>query len=133
MRHISYAITATLVILSACVGPPKPTTTETATISGVVVDSISQKPVIGATVQLKDHALGSMTDAAGRFLIRIPALPQGTYTLLVSGIGYIKTPVEITVTENGATIPPIHLAAAPNDLNLAGDLSLLSGTETGSP
>ena len=109
---------AALVLTVSCIGPPKARTTATATISGTVVDSITQKPVIGAAVLLKGYQLGSMTDREGTFLIRIPDLPQGKYTLIVTCIGYIKTPVEITVSDNGATIPPIHLAPAPSDIGL---------------
>jgi len=71
-----------------------------ATIWGVVTDSMSTKPLTGANVYLMGTALGSVSDLEGAY--RIERIPEGTYTLRISYIGYRTKKMEITV-ESGKT------------------------------
>ena len=56
------------------------------TIVGAIVDATSRRPVTLARATIRGTALRATTDLNGRFIIR--AVPQGTYTLDVTRIGY---------------------------------------------
>ena len=55
-------------------------------IRGTVVDSSTLEPLVGASIILKGTAMGAPSDVDGRF--RISNVPQGTYTVSVSYLGY---------------------------------------------
>ncbi len=57
-----------------------------ATLTGVVVDGDLGETLIGANVLVEGTVLGAVTDLDGRF--RVTAIPPGTYTVVVSYIGY---------------------------------------------
>ncbi|MDD4424818.1 MAG: TonB-dependent receptor [Mariniphaga sp.] len=67
------------------------------TITGRVLDTSSQEPLIGATVVLEGTTRGTPTSLDGTFSFRIPA---GENTLVVSFIGYITQTVEVNVRNN---------------------------------
>jgi iron complex outermembrane receptor protein len=70
------------------------------TISGKVVDSKTNEPLIGATVSIKGTTNGSATDANGEFsLITGQRLP---FTLIVSYVGYLKK--EVVINESKVEI-----------------------------
>ena len=81
------------------------------TITSVVIDSASQKPIPYVTVQLKNK--GVITNEEGRFTFQLDTNNQPTDTLSISCIGYrsIKRPIN-QFTEN-----QIVLAAKVIDLN----------------
>ncbi|MBK6765344.1 MAG: TonB-dependent receptor [bacterium] len=58
----------------------------TGTISGIVVDTETQEPVIGAALMIKGTQLGAAADLEGRFTIS--NVPAGIHALSVSAIGY---------------------------------------------
>ncbi len=72
------------------------------TLRGTVVDSAGHNALIGANVYLVGTALGAVTDREGEF--RIVKVPQGTYTLRFSYLGYQTREIPITVTPD-LTIP----------------------------
>ncbi len=65
------------------------------TIHGVVSDSTTAKPLVGANVYLLGTALGSASDFEGEY--RITQVPPGQYTLRISYIGYKMKDLQITV------------------------------------
>lgn len=70
-------------------------------IIGKISDEKTGEAIIGATVSIKDMAVGTATDVDGNFRLEVES---GTYTVLVNYIGY--TPKEISdvkVTENTST------------------------------
>ncbi len=77
-------------------------------ISGVVLDASNQTPVEFATVALalpdSDKPIdGAICDEKGRFVIH--KVPNGTYKLIVSFIGYENTIVNnITITDKKSTV-----------------------------
>lgn len=80
------------------------------TVKGTVVAYEDNEPIIGATVQVVgEKNLGTITDAAGRFNLRVP---EGKRTLRVSYIG-METQ-EVTVTNKPMVI---QLHADANDLD----------------
>ncbi len=71
---------------------------QTFSISGHVTNH-QQKPLLGASVMVKEFKKGTATDANGKFLLH---LNKGTYSVLVSFLGH-KT-VEKKITVNGHLI-----------------------------
>ena len=69
---------------------------QTTTVTGVVISSEDDQPVIGATVQVKGTTLGSVTGTDGRFTI--PHVPQTARLLTVSYVG-MET-VEVAIGPN---------------------------------
>ena len=65
------------------------------TVKGFVKDKSSGEPIIGATVYLKENSLGASTDLDGYY--SITKVPAGTYTLVVTSIGYDNQQVTIEV------------------------------------
>ena len=57
-------------------------------ITGTVLDSESGDPLIGANIYLDNTSLGSASDLDGRYVIL--NVPAGSYTLVVSVIGYAE-------------------------------------------
>ncbi|MDZ7292812.1 MAG: TonB-dependent receptor [candidate division KSB1 bacterium] len=68
------------------------------TLRGVVTDSLTAEPLVGANVYLLGTALGSATNLEGVY--RIDRVPEGTYTLRVSYIGYLTKQIKINIQNN---------------------------------
>lgn len=85
---------------------------QSGTIKGIVYESDSNDPLIGANVLIDGTNLGASTDLDGNYIIR--NIPAGNYTLKVSYIGYKPKSEEVTVTPNRAlelefTLDPLVL------------------------
>lgn len=70
-------------------------TIEPATISGTVIDSTTNNPLLGAHVFLSGTSLGTSTDHAGRFILS--NLPPGAHTFTISVIGYGRSSQDIVL------------------------------------
>lgn len=68
-------------------------------LSGKVL-SAEGKPAVGISVLIKNTPWGQSTKEGGDFSIAVPA---GTYTLLVQGVGYQQVSVPVTVKSNQTT------------------------------
>lgn len=70
------------------------------TLSGIVIDSQTQEPIIYATIYLADLEKGTATDENGKF--SFSAIPAGTHKLVVSYVGYetFSIPVEVPNQNN---------------------------------
>ncbi|WP_029033262.1 TonB-dependent receptor [Salinimicrobium terrae] len=53
---------------------------------GIVIDSDTEQPIIGATVQLQKPERTAITDLSGAFLLE--DLSEGSYSVVVSSLGY---------------------------------------------
>ena len=74
-----------LILLAiACIGFPIACLAQYS-LRGTVVDSITQRPLEGATVKLKGAVNGARTTADGTFKLEVPALKG---TILISYVGY---------------------------------------------
>jgi len=83
-------------------------------LSGNVKDSSTGKPLPGVSVFLNNTSRGTVTRADGSFLL--PALPKGSYQLVVSAIGYGTRVMEI----NGAHLPgPLNITLRQQATELA--------------
>ena len=61
-------------------------------IAGVIVDKENGETIIGANVLVDGTGIGSSTDLEGKYIIN--ALAPGSYTLVVSYIGYNMVTVQ---------------------------------------
>jgi iron complex outermembrane receptor protein len=71
------------------------------TLSGVVKDKVSGKPLAGANILLEDQHLGTSTDQHGHF--SLSGVPSGRHILSLSYIGYELKKLRID-TQNDSTI-----------------------------
>jgi hypothetical protein len=71
---------------------------QTDDLSGVVRDSIGNKPLAGVSVFLNSTSKGTVTHADGSFLLK--GFPKGKYELVVSA------PAMVMIRENGSYFPP---------------------------
>lgn len=68
------------------------------TIRGFVYDEKSGEPVIFTNVYLKGTTIGSATDVNGFY--SITKVPVGSYTLMVTSLGYDTAKVAVTIKDN---------------------------------
>ena len=64
----------------------------TGKLAGRIVDSETKEPIIGATIIIKGTNFGASADLEGDFYIN--NISPGTYTVVISAIGYNKTTIE---------------------------------------
>ena len=81
-------------------------------IQGVLVDASNNEPLPGANLWFKTTQRGTASNANGGFTINAPAA-QGTYTLLVSMLGYRELELEINLTSNDQALDSLRLIAEP--------------------
>jgi TonB-dependent receptor len=67
-------------------------------VTGYVFDSQYNEPLPGANVYLDGTRLGASTDLNGKYLL--PQVPAGSYTMVITYIGYQEKRVDITVADN---------------------------------
>ena len=67
-------------------------------VRGTVTDSTNGQPIPSANVVLQGTSLGASTNNAGFY--HISSVPGGTYTLVVSQVGYRTKHVAVTIQES---------------------------------
>ncbi len=82
-------------------GNKKNNTESTVSLSGLVKDLNFDLPLIGATVEVVDKAIGTVTNENGTFKLE---LPTGQHQLAISYIGYNNMRVNLLIYENAFTI-----------------------------
>ncbi|HVO75865.1 MAG TPA: TonB-dependent receptor [Ignavibacteriaceae bacterium] len=80
---------------------------QTGTITGHVYDKNTNEALAKANVILKGTSLGAATDFDGNFNLR--GVPEGTYTVVVSYIGYNSSSADIKVTSGQTVLQDFHL------------------------
>jgi TonB-dependent receptor len=83
-------------------------------LRGVVSDTLTKETLPGANVFLVGTALGSATDLEGAY--RIDRIPEGTYTLRVSYIGYQTRMIKVDIQNNKPAL--INVALTPDAIEL---------------
>jgi iron complex outermembrane recepter protein len=73
---------------------------QTRAITGVITDAQNQ-PLPGATVQVQNQKITTLTDADGKFSLNVPT---GKVTLEISYVGYKKQTLTVNPTENSVAI-----------------------------
>jgi len=72
---------------------------KTGSITGYVVDKLSQQPLQRVTIKLGGSALATVADSLGKF--RIPNIPVNSYSLVASKVGYQTTTLYNIVITSG--------------------------------
>jgi len=78
------------------------------TLSGIVTDSATGKPLAGVSVFLNNTSRGTVTNAYGAF--QLTEMPRGTYQLVFSSVEY-KT--FVTEVNSGRLPPPLKISLSP--------------------
>lgn len=91
MKKILTTLFSLAVIFATAYGQP-------GTISGTVTDVDSGAPLIGANVLVEGTSVGASTDLDGNYSLSIAA---GTYTVLVTYVGYQSKEAEVSVSAGG--------------------------------
>lgn len=68
------------------------------TLKGVVIDSLTSQPLVGANVFVIGTSLGSATDIEGEY--KITRIPAGPFKLKVSYIGYESKEFDLSIQDN---------------------------------
>ncbi len=93
----NFKLLASLWCLLACFTAVAQTKTPKFTINGYLKDAKSGETLIGATMYVKELKTGATSNEYGFYAI---SLPEGTYTLVYTFIGYQTQTKTITLTEN---------------------------------
>jgi len=94
-------------LLTAALAPPL--VAQDGTITGMVTDAASSRPMGSVQVYLVDTSLGTLTNQGGRYLIL--NVPAGTYQVRAERIGYETQTQEVTVTAGGTSSVDFSLSA----------------------
>ena len=80
-----------------------------AIIRGHVYDETTGEPILYGSVLIEELGIGASTDDQGFYSIN--ELEAGTYTLVVSYIGYADKSVSVTVRENGIVYQIVNISS----------------------
>lgn len=94
ITSLNKVVWLTIVLLSSVLGQ--------GTLRGVIYDSLTVQPLVGANVFLVGTGLGSATNVEGEY--RITNIPYGDYTLRISYIGYRNKEVQVQLSESRKTV-----------------------------
>jgi TonB-linked SusC/RagA family outer membrane protein len=112
MRFGRYAFVAALLALGV---PLAAQQTAGGAITGRVTDRVSGQPVSDVRVQIVGTQRGGLTRTNGTY--RIGGVPNGTYTVRASRIGYAAATATATVSGNGEATANFTLGQAENVLD----------------
>ncbi len=101
------------------------------TVTGLVTDSTNRVPFQGAIVRIDGIQRTATTDARGRF--RLPNIPPGEYTLVVSYIGAEDTSFPITVTGDGLAMGDLIIGASAEDPGVLEEVLIIGQSAPGLP
>ena len=114
MRFGRYALVAALLALGVPLAAQQPAAAGGA-IVGRVTDRVSGQPISDVRVQIVGTQRGGLTRTNGTY--RVAGVPNGTYTVRASRIGYAAANVAATVSANGEATANFTLAVAENVLD----------------
>ncbi len=114
----------------------------TQNIKGVVIDSDSQIPLIGATVMVigTDPIMGTITDAEGRF--RLTGIPVGRHDLRFSYVGYEslilsevlvlsgkEVVIQVSMKESAVSVEQVEVKAYSNKEQAVNSMAMISARQ----
>lgn len=80
---------------------------QTGNIKGFVYEKANSEPIIGATVSVKEKKIGTQTNVNGYF--NLPKVELGTFTLVISSIGFETQEREVIITADDIVSVKIYL------------------------
>ena len=121
MKRILSAISAVMLMI-VIILPSSVNAQGRGILSGRVIDKATNAPLTGAQVFIKDSNYGSVTNYQGRY--RIAGLESGSYTLVVSYLGYERVEKEVSVAASESTFVNVELAS----IVIEGDMIVVEGS-----
>lgn len=95
-----------------------PAWAQTSSIQGKITDAKNGETLPGANVVIQGTTTGAITDMDGKFIIK--NLSPGTYTLMVSYVGYVQQTIkDVKVMEGRIANIDVKLNSSVNELNTA--------------
>jgi hypothetical protein len=82
--------------------------TATGSLRGTVTDAASGNQITGATVTLSPGGPVAVTDLNGNF--SMPAVPNGSYTMIVTALGYVSHAEAVTILPSQTTTVQVRLS-----------------------
>ena len=76
--------------------------TSNGTLAGKIVDESNGEIIFGARIVVDGTSKGAITDIDGYFTV--PNVPEGSYTLVITALGYASKKIENTVIKAGTTV-----------------------------
>ncbi len=70
-------------------------------LRGVVIDSTTREPLVGASILLVGTAHGASADLEGHYVVDV--IPAGRYKVRCSYIGYLSKDAEVTISDDKTT------------------------------
>lgn len=87
-------------------------------ITGKVVDSKTNDPLIFTDLVIKDSNISTITNSDGEFLLKVPNSLSNA-TLIISRLGYEKKEMPISTIENNLKIELVEAATELNEIEIA--------------
>ncbi len=125
MRNVQKTFLVLLYLFTFSMVQAEENNTANPLIEGLVFDRESHEPLIGATLYVLEKKRGTATDIDGNFAFK---LPQGTYSLRISYIGYkdkemrleVKGDMQLKIAleKDSKTIEDVVVNADRTDVNL---------------
>ena len=112
LSRSAFATALAVATLAACTPNPNGMgVADFGTVTGRVVDQLSQAPIAGATISIGNVVAVTAVSDAGGFVLR--NVPVGTQTLTIRAIGWSRYAAQVTVTKDMSTdIGVIGLASS---------------------
>lgn len=89
---------------------------QTGTIRGFVYDKVTGEPIIFTNVILKGTSIGASTDVNGYY--SISKIKPGSYTLVVSALGYAELSEEVTVKSGQIVNRQLYIETEASELDI---------------
>ncbi|TAK64293.1 MAG: TonB-dependent receptor [Bacteroidetes bacterium] len=101
MKHFSQAIPFFFIVITLLFFSSSSLFSQ-GSITGKIIDEQTGEPLVGANVLIVNTTIGAATDIEGNFHIR--NIPEGTYTIRFSMVGYANKLVESVNVEKGKSL-----------------------------
>ncbi len=98
---------------------------QTGRLTGTVVDSAQQQPIVGARVVVTGTQIGALTGPDGRYTVG--AIPAGSRSITVQRLGF--APVTRTVTITAGSVTTLNVTMLAQSVRLAEVVSVGYGTQ----
>ncbi len=115
LKRLALLIIVSIVSVGAVCHRQQDQNSNFGSIEGLVTDSETGKPLMGASIMIEDTRLGAITDAKGMY--RIERMRAGTYVILTGLVQYQKVTVpDVRVSTGKTTILNMKLPPQSRDM-----------------
>jgi iron complex outermembrane receptor protein len=92
-----------------------------AVVTGKLVDTVTNEPLVGATVSIKGTPVSTGASLNGTFKIKVP---EGNQLLVISYVGYISKEISVNGQQNLGTIQLSPSSASVKEVTITGDVAI---------